>query len=528
MRGTSASCGAAGFGLERRRGWTAGLGPVSSGRVRELKCNRSRADEFGSPTVKPTVKGGEQMRAPYKISRRSLLQGSAGMALAARVIGGEQGDIRPVSAPVSTPNLLIILADDLGYGDLSSYGAGDLRSPNIDGLMAAGVRFDSFYANSPVCSPTRAALLSGRYPDRVGVPGVIRGDPANNWGYLSPRAVLIPEPLKAAGYHTALVGKWHLGLESPNTPRERGFDFFHGFLDDMMDDYYDHRRYGRNYMRYNEDPIEPEGHATDLFTEWAIDYLQARKADKRKFFLYLAYNAPHIPIQPPADWLEKVRKREPGLGENRAKLVALIEHMDAGIGRVITALKKNGQFDNTLIVFASDNGGEPNAGATSGKLRGGKRDMYEGGIRVPMCAVWPGRIAPGSRSAATGMTMDLLPTLCEAAGAASPRGLDGVSLLPVMRGQAQHSPERDLIWVRREGRMPYQGRDYYALRRANWKLVQNNPFEPYRLFNLGRDPREEVDLAASEPEVCRELASALMRHIQAAGQTPWQRPDEDR
>lgn len=155
------------------------------------------------------------------------------------------------------PNVLIILADDLGYGDLSSYGATDLKSPNIDGLVAAGARFDSFYSNCPVCSPTRASLMTGRYPDLVGVPGVIRTHVTDNWGYLSPQALMLPQKLKRAGYHTALVGKWHLGLASPNTPNERSFDHFHGFLGDMMDDYYTHRRHGFNYLRLNDKEIDP-------------------------------------------------------------------------------------------------------------------------------------------------------------------------------------------------------------------------------------------------------------------------------
>ncbi len=187
---------------------------------------------------------------PLRITRRSLLRASAGAVLTApRFTTSAQNSTAASATGTTTPNLLIILADDLGYRDLSSYGAQDLRTPNIDALMAAGVRFDNFYANSPVCSPTRAALLSGRYPDCTGVPGVIRADPANNSGYLSPSAVLVPERLRQAGYHTAIVGKWHLGLESPNTPRQRGVHFFHGFLEDMMDGYYEHRRYGRNYMR---------------------------------------------------------------------------------------------------------------------------------------------------------------------------------------------------------------------------------------------------------------------------------------
>ena len=241
------------------------------------------------------------------------------------------------------PNILMIMVDDLGYGDLSSYGATDLRTPEIDGLIADGMRFDNFYANCPVCSPTRASLLTGRYPDLVGVPGVIRTHLRNNWGWLSSHAVLLPELLKLAGYHTAIVGKWHLGLESPNTPNDRGFDHFAGYLGDMMDDYYKHRRHGINYMRLNGQEIDPPGHATDLFTDWAIDYIGERSKSKQPFFLYLAYNAPHTPIQPPANWLERVKTRQPAMTDKRAKLVALIEHMDDGIGRVLAALRLGGQ-----------------------------------------------------------------------------------------------------------------------------------------------------------------------------------------
>ncbi|HUG20300.1 MAG TPA: sulfatase-like hydrolase/transferase, partial [Planctomycetaceae bacterium] len=174
------------------------------------------------------------------------------------------------------PNILLILADDLGYGDLSCYGATDLKSPHVDALAKQGLKFTNFYANCPVCSPTRAALLTGRYQEMVGVPGVIRTHADNNWGYLAEDAVLLPELLAQAGYTSGIVGKWHLGLESPNTPIERGFDFFHGFLGDMMDDYYNHRRHGINYMYRNRTEIDPEGHATDLFSQWAVDYIKAQ------------------------------------------------------------------------------------------------------------------------------------------------------------------------------------------------------------------------------------------------------------
>ena len=326
------------------------------------------------------------MKTPTHTRRDFLkLVGTGAAALALARTGAA------ASAAGGRPNILVILADDLGYGDLSSYGATDLKTPNIDGLVAAGMRFDSFYANCPVCSPTRAALMTGRYPDLVGVPGVIRTHVTNNWGYLLPQAVLLPQMLKRGGYHTALVGKWHLGLTSPNTPNERGFDHFHGFLGDMMDDYYTHRRHGFNYMRLNDKEIDPEGHATDLFTQWASDYLRERSQTKdQPFFLYLAYNAPHAPVQPPQEWLDRVKQREPGISDQRAKLAALVEHLDAGIGKVLAVLKETGLSDNTLVIFTSDNGGQLNLGSMNGPWRAGKGDMYEGGLRVPMCAVWPG------------------------------------------------------------------------------------------------------------------------------------------
>jgi arylsulfatase A-like enzyme len=419
------------------------------------------------------------------------------------------------------PNILMILVDDLGYGDLSSYGAKDLKTPHIDKLVASGMRFDNFYANCPVCSPTRAALLSGRYPDMAGVPGVIRTHITNNWGYLAPQTVLLPKLLKPAGYHTAIVGKWHLGLDSPNTPLERGFDHFHGFLGDMMDDYYNHRRHGNNYMRLDGKEIDPEGHATDLFTQWAIEYIKDRDKSNRPFFLYLAYNAPHTPIQPPDDWLNRVKKREPGISERRAQLVALIEHLDGGIGKVLEALKNSGVNGNTLVIFTSDNGGQLSVGANNGPLRGGKQDMYEGGIREPMCAVWPGKIQAGTLSDRVALTMDLYPTICEAAGVKVTHQIDGRSILPTLLGKSQPDEVRFLFWVRREGG-GYGGRAYYAARYGDYKLVQNNPYEPMELYNLKDDPQEQKPLDRNH-KMYRRLFTALRNHIIEAGAVPWQK-----
>ena len=450
-------------------------------------------------------------------TRRDFLR-TAGTTAASLAISG---CALAAERAANRPNILMILVDDLGYGDLSSYGAKDMQTPNIDNLMASGMRFDNFYANCPVCSPTRASLLTGRYPDLVGVPGVIRTHLTNNWGYLAPQAVLLPKLLSRAGYHTAVIGKWHLGLESPNTPNERGFDHFHGFLGDMMDDYYDHRRHGNNYMRLNNKEIDPKGHATDLFSQWAVDYIHSRSKAAQPFFLYLAYNAPHTPIQPPADWIKRIKNRENNISDKRAKLVALIEHLDDGIGRVINALKYSGQSPNTLIIFTSDNGGQLNVGANNGNLRAGKQDMYEGGIREPMCAVWPNRIEPRSRSSRVALTMDLYPTICDAAGASIEHKIDGRSILPTLLGRDRSRVDRFLFWVRREGGR-YGGRAYYAARYGDYKLVQNTPFEPLELYNLKDDPHEQNPLDEKH-RMYQRLFTALRNHIIEAGAVPWEK-----
>lgn len=437
-------------------------------------------------------------------------------ALARGATLGERADARP--------SMVVILADDLGYGDLSSYGAADLRSPHVDALVERGMRFDSFYANCPVCSPTRASLLTGRYPELVGVPGVIRTHPEDSWGYLSSDAVMLPELLSQSGYATAIVGKWHLGLETPNRPNDRGFDVFRGFLGDMMDDYYTHRRFGNNYMRNGEEAIDPKGHATELFTDWACEYIRQQADKEAPFFLYLAYNAPHTPIQPPEKWVDRVKAREADISDKRAKLVALIEQMDDGIGRVVKTIEEVGVSDETLIVFTSDNGGQLSAGANNGPLRDGKQSMYEGGIRVPCCVVWPGKVAAGANGAGIWLTMDLFPTLCEIADAEIPGPIEGKSLLPTLLGQEQPIVKRDVFFHRREGNLRYNGLTTRAVRRGDWKLLANSPYASYELYDLQDDPTESTDLRESRPKIYRELSAALRLQIQRAGAVPWQPP----
>ncbi|PWD98962.1 sulfatase-like hydrolase/transferase [Marinilabilia rubra] len=420
------------------------------------------------------------------------------------------------------PNILLILVDDLGYGDLSINGGTDIKTPHIDKLFGQGMKFTNFYSNSTVCSPTRASLITGCYPDIAGVPGVVRSDETNSWGYLREDLATLPTMLKKAGYRTAIIGKWHLGLESPNTPNERGFDLFHGFLGDMMDDYWTHLRHGKNYMRLNDKVIKPEGHATDIFSYWAVDYFQEAKDKDNPFFLYLAYNAPHFPIQPPEAWLEKVQQREPELSGLRAKNVAFVEHLDDAIGRVLNGLESNGLLDNTLVIFSSDNGGSLPHGASNGSLRGGKQDMYEGGIKVPTCFVWENQIQRGTQTENMGLTMDIYPTLLDITGVDIENEVDGLSLYPTLIGKPQNTSDRIVYFMRREG-VVYGGLCYYATRQGDFKLLQNTPFEPLQLFNLARDPKEQNPLDPSLRKF-EQLKYIQSQHIRRAGAILWQKP----
>lgn len=426
----------------------------------------------------------------------------------------------------AAPNFLVIFTDDHGYGDVSTYGAKDVQTPNIDRIGKEGMVFTSMRANCTVCSPSRAALLTGRYADRVGVPGVIRTQPENSWGYFAPGVPTIADELRKAGYHTGIVGKWHLGLESPNTPNERGFDFFHGFLGDMMDSYTTHLRHGNNYLRLNDEVIEADGHATDLFTDWSIAYLKERAAKKdQPFYLYLAYNAPHFPIEPPAEWLAKVKERHPDMDEKRAANVAFVEHLDHGIGRVLASLDELGLTENTVVVFSADNGGSLPHGQNNDPWRDGKQSHYDGGLRVPFLMRWPVKIAAGSKSDYAGLNFDLFPTFLELAGAKSsaPEQLDAVSLVPLLEGKSM--PEgRELYFVRREGGKAYGGKDYQALIRDEWKLMQDDPYSPLELYHLMNDPGETTNLATKAPKIFNELSTALSRHIQRGGSIPWQKP----
>jgi len=277
-------------------------------------------------------------------------------------------------------------------------------------------------------------------------------------------------------------------------------------------------------MRLNAETIDPPGHATDLFTDWASDYLRQRaKSKDQAFFLYLAYNAPHFPIEPPAEWLAKVRARAPQLELKRAMNVAFVEHLDDRIGRVLVVLKEVGLEENTVVVFCADNGGSVPHAQNNAPWRGGKQDHYDGGLRVPFLMRWPAQITPGSRSDYPGLNFDLFPTFLELAGAQPSPDLDAVSLVPILQGGRVTAP-RDLYFVRREGGKTYGGKTYEALIRSDWKLLQNDPYSPLELYHLQSDPQEKTNVATQATKVYNEMAEGLRKHIQRGGGTPWQSP----
>lgn len=356
---------------------------------------------------------------------------------------------------------------------------------------------------------------------------MIRTHRHDSWGYLAPAVEMLPRSAQRAGYATAIIGKWHLGLESPNTPTERGFEHFHGYLGDMMDDYYDHRRHGINYMRLGTQEIDLPGHATDLFGQWTIDYLNSRRTQSQPFFVYLAFNAPHSPIQPPVEWLQQVKERENSITDKRAAIVALIEHMDDTIGRVFKALEANGLANNTIVVFTSDNGGSLKHGGKNGALRGGKGTMYEGGLKVPTAVVWPKHIAAGSHTNQAALTMDILPTLFDAANVKYDELIEGHSFLPTLLGKKQLPLRNEWFFVRREGGFGYGGKCIDAVRQGPWKLLQNSPFKPRELYNLDEDPLEQTDLITKRPKVAARLSTVMRLQIQRAGAIPWmERPTD--
>jgi arylsulfatase A-like enzyme len=391
------------------------------------------------------------------------------------------------------PNILYIVADDMGYGDLSITGRRDYATPVLDQLARDGVLCTQAYSSAPVCSPTRVAFMTGRYPARhpLGLLEPLTTEPIG----LDPDPPTLPALLKRAGYETALIGKWHLGLLAAYHPLRHGFDEFYGFLGAAAD-YASHRDYRTHAVSYFQDGDQPstdKGYLTDLFSDRAAQYVSRRRS--RPFFLSLQYNAPHWPWQGPGDpqYPDTVHASTGGSPETYA---VMMRSLDQGVGRVLEALRRSGLERDTLVVFTSDNGGE--RFSHMGPFRNGKLTVWEGGVRVAMAARWPGEIPAGSQSAQVAATFDLTATAVALAGAKpDPRApLDGIDLLPALKG-APPRP-RDLFW-----RLAHRN-DQKALRSGDWKyLVDEQHVE--HLFDLAHDPGEARDLARDERPVLERL-----------------------
>jgi arylsulfatase A-like enzyme len=418
------------------------------------------------------------------------------------------------AAETPRPNIVLILADDMGYGDLGCYGCPDIRTPNIDSLAKRGVRLTSFYSNGPECTPTRTGLLTGRYQHRVGglecaigLGNVGRYDDAirlanqHELGLPADRSVLA-RSLKDAGYATAICGKWHLGYEPKFLPLKHGFDYAFGPLGGAVD-YFHHNEPGGEPMLYlNDRPVNRQGYMTDLIAEEACGFL--RRA-AQPFFLYVPFTAPHSPFQGPGDGGQPpASSANMGRG-SREKYVEMVERLDTCVGSILKTLDETGAADGTLVIFASDNGGPMHS--RNDPFSGRKGTTYEGGIRVPCIMRWPGKLTPASDSSQVGITMDLTASILNLAGAglASGQSFDGMDLINHVRQGKANTP-RTLFWRQRRGETTWRG-----VRDGDLKLVSRQDGDKRQdwLFDLAADPAEKTDMAASQPSKTQRLKALL-------------------
>ncbi len=436
-------------------------------------------------------------------------------------------------ASARPPNIIVILADDLGYGDLSCYGQQLFATPRLDRMAAEGLRFTQFYSGSPVCAPSRCTLITGLHTGHARIRG--NGTPSGQPVTLFPEDITLAEILRDSGYATACIGKWGMGeAGSTGVPNAQGFDYFYGFLNQV----HAHFHYPRTLWR-NGDEITIEGNDPDaqtgtpaqtLFTGEALKYIRAHAATP--FFLYLTYTAPHAELAAPAGEIAsfadaRFEAETPFAKEHygaqpkpRAAFAAMVTMLDRDVGRVLDLLDELGLSNNTLVFFTSDNGPhregghDPDYFNSNGPLRGIKRDVYDGGIRVPLIARWPGTIEPGGLTPHVAAFWDVLPTCAEFAGVATPSTLDGISFAPTLRGDPAHQRAHDyLYWEFYE----HSGRQ--AVRAGDWKGVRmnmlRNPDAPLELYNLADDVGELHDIAAAHPDI-----AARVRALMTAAHTP--------
>jgi arylsulfatase A-like enzyme len=406
------------------------------------------------------------------------------------------------------PNLIVIMTDDQGYADVGFNGCKDIPTPNLDSIAQNGVRFTSGYVVYPVCSPSRAGFITGRYPQRFGYERNPRFQPENRVSGLALTETTLADVLGKVGYHSGIIGKWHLGAHPELHPLKRGFNEFFGHLgggaryfpEDLtlkeasraMDEGQSYRL----WMMRNHEPVRTTQYLTDEFSDEAVQFVTRNKA--KPFFLFLSYNAPHTPMQAS----EKYLSRFPNItNPQRRTYAAMVSAVDDGVGRLLAALREQGLEKQTLVFFLSDNGGPEQANASNnGLLRGGKSDAWEGGIRVPFAAQWPGQLPKGMVYDKPILSLDIFATIAALAAAPtnSARPLDGVNLLPYLTGKNAGAPH-EATYLRKFD----QGA--FAIRRGDYKVVIPRADAPPQLFNLAADLGETKDLAATQPEILGEL-----------------------
>jgi len=429
------------------------------------------------------------------MNRREFVKSVA--AGAAALLGHGQAWARSKTA--DKPNIILIMADDLGYGDIGCYGSRKIKTPNIDALAKSGMKFTDYHSNCPVCSPTRAALLPGRYQQRSGIEGVVYAKGPTRQTGLALEETTFAEVLKKRGYATALFGKWHLGYNVEFNPARQGFDEFRGYVSGNVDFHSHIDGAGFDDWWKNLEKVPEEGYTTDLITKHGVDFIERHRDES--FCLYLPHEAPHSPYQGRNDPPVRLPGGKKGKGLKGREITRaykeMVEVMDAGIGRIVETVKRLGLERKTFIFFCSDNGATKNG--SNGVLAGYKGSLWEGGHRVPAVACWPGRIRPGTTTDQTTLGMDLYATMVSIAGAKLPAGLklDGVDLIGMLT-EHKELPQRTLFWRYRKER---------AVRRGPWKLLVRD--NKTMLFNLDDDLGEKNDLSAAQPRRLKKLEDEL-------------------
>ena len=401
----------------------------------------------------------------------------------------------------SSPNLIIILADDLGYADVGFNGCQDIPTPNIDAIANNGVKFTNGYVTYPVCGPSRAGLLTGRYQDRFGFTTNPTIDPNNIKAGLPLEEEMISEALQKANYNSAIIGKWHMGTHSVFHPLKRGWDYFFGFLsgghnyfpekltiNSFSEITWAYGWYSTRIME-NYNRIDINNYLTDELSDAAVRYIVKQSKEDQQFMVYLSYNAPHAPLQATQKYLD----RFPNIIDKKRKTyAAMVSAMDDGIGRVLNTLRKQNIEENTIVVFLSDNGGPTNKNASNNDpLRGKKSDLYEGGIRVPFAMQWIGQIDKGMIYSNPVSSMDIMATICNLAHVKTKNKLDGVNLIPFLKKEQIGVPHNVLFWRKWE-------QNAMAIRKGDLKLVSNQRMENNlpKLYNLSNDIKEVKNIKA--------------------------------